>query len=89
MTPTHEIQLERENAKLRRIILMQGDEWRVLQNTPMLNAANRDRVPADMAPLKFTDKKAGDMSEWPADLRVREFPTVTQKERPSLDALKA
>jgi hypothetical protein len=22
----------------------------------------------------FTDKKGGDLSEWPADLRVREFP---------------
>jgi protein gp37 len=25
--------------------------------------------------LKLKDKKGGDMSEWPADLRVREFPT--------------
>lgn len=27
--------------------------------------------------LQFKDKKGGDMAEWPADLRVREFPEVT------------
>jgi hypothetical protein len=25
-------------------------------------------------PLKLRDRKGGDMAEWPADLRVREFP---------------
>ena len=25
-------------------------------------------------PLKLRDKKGGDMSEWPEDLRVRQFP---------------
>jgi protein gp37 len=28
------------------------------------------------APLKLRDKKGGDMSEWPEDLRVRQFPTI-------------
>lgn len=28
----------------------------------------------DVTPLKFDNKKGGDMSEWPEDLRVREFP---------------
>jgi len=27
-------------------------------------------------PCKLTDKKGGDMAEWPNDLRVREFPKV-------------
>jgi len=27
--------------------------------------------------LKFKDKKGGDMDEWPAEFRVREFPAVT------------
>lgn len=27
-------------------------------------------------PLEFNDRKGGDMSEWPEDLRVREFPEV-------------
>ncbi|TXH54378.1 MAG: DUF5131 family protein, partial [Desulfurellales bacterium] len=27
-------------------------------------------------PLALTDKKGGDPSEWPEDLRVREFPAV-------------
>jgi len=28
----------------------------------------------ELAPLRFADKKGGDMAEWPEDLRVREFP---------------
>lgn len=28
--------------------------------------------------MTLRDRKGGDMSEWPADLRVREFPTVTR-----------
>jgi protein gp37 len=31
---------------------------------------------AQRAILDLRDKKGGDMSEWPADLRIREFPTV-------------
>lgn len=27
--------------------------------------------------LKFADRKGGDMSEWPEDLRIREFPKIT------------
>lgn len=31
----------------------------------------------DMEPLRFRDRKGGDPSEWPEDLRVREFPRAS------------
>ena len=34
----------------------------------------RDTGPTDL--LKLSDPKGSDLSEWPADLRVREFPTI-------------
>lgn len=40
----------------------------------MLSADNRNRAPAGTVPLKTRDKKGGDQSEWPADLRIRQFP---------------
>lgn len=33
-----------------------------------------DAEPHEWAWLKLRDRKGGDMSEWPDDLRVREFP---------------
>jgi len=32
--------------------------------------------------LKLKHRKGGDPEEWPADLRVRELPTVLTKENP-------
>jgi protein gp37 len=40
----------------------------------LLSATNKDRAPAGTVPVKFQDRKGGDWGEWPADLRVREFP---------------
>ena len=34
-------------------------------------------VPGGYAEIQFRDRKGGDMSEWPEDLRVREFPGAT------------
>lgn len=34
----------------------------------------------ETAPLRFIHPKGGDISEWPEDLRVRELPSVTQRE---------
>jgi protein gp37 len=31
----------------------------------------------EIVPVRFEDRKGGDMDEWPEDLRVREFPVVT------------
>lgn len=52
------------------------EDWRARKCAWMLRARHRDRVPADYVPLKTEDRKGGDWSEWPADLRVREFPNV-------------
>lgn len=41
-----------------------------------LRDAGRLSAHGDLPPFK--DKKGGDMSEWPEDLRIREFPTVEQ-----------
>jgi len=43
-------------------------KWRIL------NARNDRKVSVDMVPILCSDRKGGDMTEWPADLRVREFP---------------
>lgn len=54
---------------------MERDEdWRGRVVTRLLSAKNRFRVPEGFVPLKFQDKKGGDISEWPEDLRVREYP---------------
>jgi protein gp37 len=50
-------------------------EWRT-HDQRLLSATNKDRAPAGTVPLKTGDRKGGDPSEWPADLRVREFPEV-------------
>lgn len=42
----------------------------------LLNASNHKRTPEGFVPLKYYDRKGGDPSEWPEDLRVREFPNV-------------
>ena len=39
-----------------------------------LNHRNHRKVPADFVPLLLNNRKGGDPSEWPEDLRVREFP---------------
>lgn len=40
----------------------------------LLNHRNNRRVPAGFVPLKFMDRKGGEIAEWPEDLRVRQFP---------------
>lgn len=42
----------------------------------LLSASNRNRAPDGTVPLKFADRKGGDIDEFPADLRVRQFPEV-------------
>lgn len=37
---------------------------------------SRMSLDADRMPLRLKDPKGGDITEWPAELRVREFPTV-------------
>lgn len=58
--------------------IMAEHDWRerirLYGVVPLLHARNRDRVPPGFVPLKFTDSHGGEMDEWPADLRVREFP---------------
>jgi len=54
--------------------MIREDEWRAASSARLLAARNRDRVPVGYVPLALTDRKGGDMAEWPDDLRVREFP---------------
>lgn len=56
--------------------IMSADIWRALSPTPLLNAARHYDVPtdADYVPLKLGNRKGDEPSEWPEDLRVREFP---------------
>lgn len=56
--------------------MMSEAEWRqspTLPLSPLLNAGNHSKVPADFVPLKFNDRKGGNPSEWP-DGFPREFP---------------
>jgi len=56
--------------------MMDQEIWDVEPLTKLLSASNRNRVPQGFVPLKFADRKGGDWDEWPAELRVREFPGV-------------
>lgn len=61
--------------------MMAEGDWRAIFDdrtlTPLLSARNARRIPGGSVPLKFHTAKAGDPSEWPEDLRVREFPAVS------------
>lgn len=46
----------------------------IVRGEGTVNTAKAKRVPAGSMPLAFRDAKGGDWSEWPEDLRVREFP---------------
>lgn len=53
------------------------DEWRAGDGegrVSLLSARNHRRTPEGYVPIAQTSRKGGDISEWPADLRVREFP---------------
>lgn len=57
--------------------VMDEAEWRRIANgniDPLLSVRNRYRAPSGLVPLHFDSRKGGDIEEWPADLRVREFP---------------
>jgi protein gp37 len=51
-------------------------DWRGRVTCRLLSANNRFKVPEGFVPLKYQDKKAGEIAEWPEDLRVRQFPEV-------------
>lgn len=48
--------------------------WKMLDKDPEASEASR----AKMGKLAIKHKKGGDMSEWPEDLRVRQFPEVVR-----------
>jgi protein gp37 len=50
--------------------------WRSLKSTPVLSAANQQRVPPGLVPLALGHPKGGDPAEWPEDLRVQHLPVV-------------
>lgn len=49
-------------------------DWSARGTTRLLNARNHSRVPADYVPLKFNGAHGDQIDEWPAELRVREWP---------------
>lgn len=55
-------------------------EWRLKSGLDgrgplwLLSAHNRGRELPGTVPIELADAKGGDMAEWPADLRIREFP---------------
>lgn len=57
--------------QLGRAPAMSDASWRAAQPTPLIRRAINDTVF-----LALNDSKGGDPEEWPADLRVREFPEV-------------
>jgi protein gp37 len=56
------------------IPMMNEQLWRSLEMAPMLKARNDRKVPEGYVPLLLGHPKGGEMSEWPEDLRVREYP---------------
>lgn len=52
------------------------EEWRAVDPTrkPLLSARNAHRVPPGFVPIKLYDRKGGDITEFPFDLRKRQFP---------------
>lgn len=56
--------------------VMDEEEWRGLNPTPLLWAKNSTRAPSGTVPLRMADGKGGEPLQWPADLRVRQMPEV-------------
>jgi protein gp37 len=56
--------------------VMGKDAWRAAHPTPLLSAALADLAPAGTVALALRDRKGGNPEEWPADLRVRQWPEV-------------
>jgi protein gp37 len=55
-------------------------DWERLRPQPLLAARHHYRIPAGYVALRLNDPQGGDPAEWPADLRVREFPARTRRE---------
>jgi protein gp37 len=54
---------------------MESDSvWRARPLTRVLKATNAPRVPDGFVPIALRESHGRDMSEWPEDLRIREFP---------------
>jgi protein gp37 len=62
--------------QLGKVPLMDETEWRVgnERGVRLLKASNRSKSGEGMVPILLRDTKGGNWDEWPADLRVREFP---------------
>lgn len=56
---------------------MTGKQTRHALKAAAVQPHYQDTRPITMIhlPVSLRDKKGGDIAEWPADLRVREFPT--------------
>jgi protein gp37 len=50
--------------------------WRGRAVMRILSTRNRNRVPEGFVPLAYLDNKGGDINEFPAELRVRQYPEV-------------
>jgi protein gp37 len=61
--------------------VLDEQQWRDGDGLPaghvrMLSATNHRRCPDGKVPLSLSDRKGGAPSEWPEDLRIRQFPRV-------------
>ena len=54
--------------------VMDESEWRALPRALLLNARLHKRAPQGTVPILLDDPKGGDISEFPDDLKVRQFP---------------
>ena len=48
------------------------------RNGPVTSVTSRVLPGSSWWPVRLVDRKGGDMNEWPADLRIREFPEVAR-----------
>jgi protein gp37 len=54
--------------------MMLEADWRKMSPYYLLNANNHLKVPADCVPIYQANKKGADVSEFPEDLQIRQFP---------------
>lgn len=56
--------------------------WCISPWSPALGRADDELRSRGLVNIQLLKRKGGDMSEWPSDLRVREFPNATNKGQP-------
>lgn len=63
--------------QLGRVPTMSEKEWRDAPVARLLSAVNAKRVPDGFVGIAMSDKKGGELSDFPADLQIRKYPEVS------------